>query len=122
MKKLLLASGALWIAAMAFGPAPASAFLAKYPSYSPNYFACSGYQTSAPAPCTYNYGGETFSVTFNGFMTNTIPLSACSGNCGGTEDLGVRGDPGNGRKTKLEYLGQCGNGYVLNLSPCTNCT
>lgn len=119
MKKLLgVLSVSLWMGALMFSPAPAEAFLARYPTIV-DYFACAQYATVAPVACV-NGDGER--ISFGGAMQQTIPISACAGSCNGTENLLVKLNIGNGRKVRTGSQGQCGGGWVLVMEPCTSCS
>lgn len=122
-KALLVLSGALWVGALTFAPAPASAgngFWAKYPT-EVDYFSCSTYESISEYTCADPDSG--LSVTFYGRMKNTIPLSACAGSCNGTQNLHVVFNPGNGRKINDPLMGgQCMGGFLLYLTPCSTCS
>lgn len=122
MKSLLgFVSISMWAAALIVAPAPAEAWNAKYGTIV-DYFSCSQYQTITPTGCYwYDGDGTRISQSFYGKMMNTIPVSMCAGSCNGTEQLLVQCDPGNGRKTRYDWM-QCSNGYVLALSPCNSCS
>lgn len=121
MKKLLgFLSVSLWVGALVFSPAPASAFMASYPS-NVSYFTCSQYSTlSTPIKCYNASSGEEY--TWNGKMSHTTPVGSCSGSCNGTASLWVEWNPGNGRKSKSASHGQCLSNYILELEPCTACS
>lgn len=123
MKKLLgVLSVSLWAGALMFSPAPADAFYTMYPS-NVEYFACSTYKSISLQTCSIYHEilGEEVTYSFTGMMMNTVPIGACSGSCNGSENLYVNLSPGNGRKDKLYAYGQCGIGYVLELTPCSSC-
>lgn len=118
MKKLVgFLSISLWAAALTFSPSPAQASISRYTA-NVNYFSCSQYSSISPNNCTTS-GGDSY--TFYGTMTHTIPLTACSGSCNGSEGLYTQFDLGNGRVIKCGYEGPCGNGYLLDLTQCNSC-
>lgn len=119
MKKLLVtASLSLWFAALSFTPAPAEAFWARY-STIVSYLSCAQYTTMSPQYCLNNNQDQ---VKFSGYMANTVPTSACSGSCNGSASLLVGLNPGNGRKKTDSVDAQCGNAYIMQMSPCTSCS
>lgn len=119
MKKLVgVLSISLWAAALTFTPAPADAgFWARYPSIV-SYFACANYATMSSQQCL-NSNQDV--ITFTGYMSQTTPVTSCSGSCNGSVSLIVAKNPGNGRKQLIDDYGQCLNQYILWMQPCLTC-
>lgn len=129
MQFLKISSVVLWAAALSFSPAPASAGYGKYGT-NVQYFACAQFSLiSEKSCCIGEIDVETKTCMgtqyyFSGKMTHTVPISACAGACGGAESLYVNWPASNGRYANTSYpnnLGNCLNGNIFYIAPCSTC-